>query len=194
MRFCPNCKYPNPDDRTICEACDTVLEQPTSAHGSNGNGNTAPGVTKALDPSIVQNHPILAGFTSGAKEKSFLRLEIFGEVEPLIVPLKKEIIFGRRDPALPKQPDVDLSPYAGYRMGVSRSHAKLTRNAEGHLLLADLGSSNGTFLNDTRLDYHQSYKVNDGDLIALGQMVIQIFYTEEKDKPASPPPSEPQST
>ena len=34
---------------------------------------------------------------------------------------------------------------------VSRHHARLTRDQEGRLLLEDLGSTNGTFVNDAQV-------------------------------------------
>jgi DNA-binding response OmpR family regulator len=48
---------------------------------------------------------------------------------------------------------------------VSRHHAELRRQGDGHLL-ADLGSTNGTFLNGQRLI--QALSLRDGDVIEVG--------------------------
>src|SRR5690606_31738371 len=101
-----------------------------------------------------------------------LRIEIEGGATPIILkPQTQDMILGRRDPTTGATPEVDLTPYAGYRMGVSRKHSSL-RLENNELNLWDLGSSNGTFLNGTRLTPHQPYLVHDGDEIRLGQMVL----------------------
>jgi pSer/pThr/pTyr-binding forkhead associated (FHA) protein len=104
-----------------------------------------------------------------------LRIEIEGGATPILVYPKQEIIFGRRDPTSGGMPDVDLTPYAGYRMGVSRRHAAI-RLQDKRLDVSDLGSSNGTFLNGTRLSAHRPYQLRDGDEIRLGQMVMRVFF------------------
>jgi pSer/pThr/pTyr-binding forkhead associated (FHA) protein len=78
-------------------------------------------------------------------------------------------------------PDVDLTAYAGYRMGVSRRHAAV-RLQDKQLHLSDLGSSNGTFINGARLIAHRPYQLRDGDEIRLGQMVLRIFFQSNKDR------------
>lgn len=54
---------------------------------------------------------------------------------------------------------------------VSRKHAELTF-CDGALYLRDLGSTNGTFVNGTRV--HQSCPVNHGDLLQFGQIVFRV--------------------
>lgn len=54
---------------------------------------------------------------------------------------------------------------------VSRKHAELTF-CEGSLYLRDLGSTNGTFVNGTRIK--QSCPVNHGDLLQFGQIVFRV--------------------
>jgi pSer/pThr/pTyr-binding forkhead associated (FHA) protein len=85
------------------------------------------------------------------------------------------MILGRRDPTTGATPEVDLTPYAGYRMGVSRKHASL-RLEDNQLNIWDLGSSNGTFINGMRLNPHRPYPIRDGDEIRLGQMVLRMFF------------------
>lgn len=112
-----------------------------------------------------------------------LRLEIEGGPEPIVFKPKPETIFGRRDPATGAMPDVDLTPFAGYRMGVSRRHAAIRQGEEQSLNIWDLGSSNGTYLNGQKLSAHRPYRLHDGDELRLGQMVIRIrFQTEDTIK------------
>jgi pSer/pThr/pTyr-binding forkhead associated (FHA) protein len=60
-------------------------------------------------------------------------------------------------------------------MGVSRRHASLALE-NNKLNLWDLGSSNGTFINGTRLTPHQPSPLRDGDEVRLGQMVLRLFF------------------
>jgi EAL domain-containing protein (putative c-di-GMP-specific phosphodiesterase class I) len=54
---------------------------------------------------------------------------------------------------------------------VSRKHAELTL-CDGVLYLRDLGSTNGTFVNGTRVQ--QSCPINHGDLLQFGQIVFRV--------------------
>ncbi|NJL95721.1 MAG: FHA domain-containing protein [Anaerolineae bacterium] len=114
--------------------------------------------------------------TSVFPAAGYLRFEILGELKPLLVRLEDKVLVGRRDPSLIIQPDVDLSPYSGYRMGISRTHAQITRNAENLLALIDLGSANGTFLNGQRLKPHSPIRLRSGDEVNFGQMVVHVYY------------------
>jgi len=151
--------------------------------------------TKSIDSSSDQDQAQLGVDASVLKDVTVqgaeafqegyvLRLEIEGSPEPILFKPKPETIFGRRDPATGAMPDIDLTPFAGYRMGVSRRHAAI-RFGEGQTLeLWDLGSSNGTYLNGQRLSAHRPYRLHDADEIRLGQMVIQLYYQPQKKQAA----------
>jgi pSer/pThr/pTyr-binding forkhead associated (FHA) protein len=51
---------------------------------------------------------------------------------------------------------------------ISKYHASLALNSEGDLLLADTGSTNGTFLNGTRIAYGKAVKVTERDKVRFG--------------------------
>ncbi len=55
---------------------------------------------------------------------------------------------------------------------VSRRHAALSHDAEGRAWLADLGSSNGTFVNGKRLVPHRPTRLEPGGRIQLGASVV----------------------
>ncbi len=69
--------------------------------------------------------------------------------------------------------DIDLTPYGGYEYGVSRMHAAL-RIAPDGVFVADLNSSNGTFLNGLRLRPHVPYPLHHQDTLMLGKLAIKI--------------------
>ncbi len=49
---------------------------------------------------------------------------------------------------------------------ISREHARLTRGADGEVLVQDLGSTNGTFVNGHRIA--APTRIRPGDVIELG--------------------------
>ena len=71
-------------------------------------------------------------------------------------------------------PDIDLTPYQAYASGVSRLHAVVKRDSE-RVLVMDLGSSNGTYVNGRRINPHVEEALNHGDILALGKLKIQVL-------------------
>ena len=63
--------------------------------------------------------------------------------------------------------------------GVSRHHAQLVRNATGSVKLVDLGSANGTFVNEMKVT---SAVLDDGDRIRIGQHVFDFAYEHDDDR------------
>jgi pSer/pThr/pTyr-binding forkhead associated (FHA) protein len=57
---------------------------------------------------------------------------------------------------------------------VSRRHAVL-RNADGRLVLEDIGSRNGTFVNNDRLD--EPKELSDGDEVLIGETLWRVEST-----------------
>jgi two-component system cell cycle response regulator len=64
--------------------------------------------------------------------------------------------------------------------GVSRNHAKIVLRADGSLQLLDMGSTNGTFYNGTRIDIQT---LKDGDKIQIGSaMILKFSYQDTLDE------------
>ena len=96
-----------------------------------------------------------------------------GQILPLAD--RTEFTLGRVSEGQPIMPDVDLTPYNAYASGVSRLHATL-KKVGGRVVIMDLGSSNGTYVNENRLKDHVEYPLAHGDLIALGKLRIQVLF------------------
>ncbi|MBI5931561.1 MAG: FHA domain-containing protein [Chloroflexi bacterium] len=94
--------------------------------------------------------------------------------QPLRLTVKEEILIGRYQDGLPA-PDIDLTAYYGYLSGVSRRHAKI-RVVDSEVILVDLGSSNGTWVNESKLMPHQTHPLKNGDIIRLGQLLMFIYF------------------
>jgi len=75
---------------------------------------------------------------------------------------------------------------------LSRQHARLYRSGSD-LLLEDLGSTNGTWVNDNRIVTQVALR--DGDLVRCGRTVLQAFVTEPASRaPDHEPETEPEQT
>lgn len=197
---CPNCGHHNRVGELICNYCNTSLlgEAPsmktkqfdqdarpgtgilsdTTAQTSNQPMSTDTGVpvrpTRPDDTGVIKTIVKSAG-SDVFQETMLLRLEVEGYPTPILVYPKAETILGRRDPSTGMMPDVDLTTYAGYRLGVSRKHAVIQLKQK-RLEIYDLGSSNGTFVNGARLEPHKPVVLRDGDEITLGKMVMRALF------------------
>ncbi len=106
--------------------------------------------------------------------QSWISLHIIESGQILPLADRTEFTLGRSAEGQPIVPDVDLSSYNAYANGVSRLHAaiKLVNN---RIVVVDLGSSNGTYLNGVRLSPYIETPVSHGDLIYLGKLKIQVL-------------------
>jgi serine/threonine-protein kinase len=94
----------------------------------------------------------------------------------LSVPDRPELIVGRSDPQSNSYPDVDLGPYGGLELGISRRHFRLSRTGE-QFYIEDLSSVNGTVINGQRIPSHNLHPLRPGDRIALGKMELTFDLT-----------------
>lgn len=61
---------------------------------------------------------------------------------------------------------------------VSKIHAALLMTAEGTLLVADTGSTNGTYINGRRIAYGESRLIEDGDVVGFGDVEVRLRKSE----------------
>ncbi|MFN2530091.1 MAG: FHA domain-containing protein [Pyrinomonadaceae bacterium] len=57
---------------------------------------------------------------------------------------------------------------------VSKIHAALMMTSEGTLLLADTGSTNGTYINGRRISYGESRIIDEGDVVGFGDVEVRL--------------------
>lgn len=57
---------------------------------------------------------------------------------------------------------------------VSKIHATLLLNSEGTLMVADTGSTNGTFINGRRISYGEARQIEDGDVVGFGDVEVRF--------------------
>jgi len=62
---------------------------------------------------------------------------------------------------------------------VSKMHASLLLNSEGKLVIADTGSTNGTYLNDERIAYGKAIEIFASDRVKFGAVEVVLKFTPE---------------
>jgi pSer/pThr/pTyr-binding forkhead associated (FHA) protein len=59
---------------------------------------------------------------------------------------------------------------------VSKIHASLVMNSENQIMVADTGSTNGTFINDQRIAYGRAFPVTNADRVKFGNIEVTFEY------------------
>jgi|GEM_PF-3321749 len=109
----------------------------------------------------------------GTTELLIVSFYMPGRTEPIIVNGSKTITIGRRDPKRRINPTIDLTEDHGAKLGVSRLHAEMNF-VNGKYYVKDTGSSNGTWVNDTKLQPYQPHPVMTGDQVRIGQLAVVV--------------------
>lgn len=91
------------------------------------------------------------------------------------VPLLDQILIGRSGKESDLQPALDLGEDDGAEMGVSRIHAAIQWSNYG-LVVLDLGSTNGTQLNSSRLPVQRPFNLQSGDELRFGDLLVHVFF------------------
>jgi pSer/pThr/pTyr-binding forkhead associated (FHA) protein len=167
FNICRNCGHKNRPGDLVCQNCGTMLVDgmehgPGTKKLDSDEGSASQQAQTASDQLVF---PVDAKIAIKLKEVD----------EPMIYEVTDSITIGRYDKTRDHSPEVDMHRYAGYLLGVSREHARLHRNEE-RLLLEDLGSSNGTFLNGRRLPARTPTPVPDRSTIRVGDMYFTVFF------------------
>jgi hypothetical protein len=102
-----------------------------------------------------------------------LRATVLNNGRHINLPLAVPVLIGRSDSPRGFFPDLDLSNDGGYDSGVSRRHARIAVVNEA-AFVEDLESANGTFINDQRLTARSPQRLQRGDELRLGSMILRI--------------------
>lgn len=151
MIHCPQCATDNIPNTLFCDICGADLR---------------PGA--APPPAAAAAHP---GVPARAAPRLYCLVQETNQWLPL--PTLPRLVLGRADAASGSRPDLDLSPFRGAQLGVSRRHAQLHWGEHG-LLLEDLGSMNGTFINEQRLPPQRPVALPQGAQVRLGTLRLRF--------------------
>jgi transcription elongation factor Elf1 len=96
----------------------------------------------------------------------------------LVVRLHSSATVGRSDESQMAVPTVDFAKHHGLEYGVSRMHARLERS-DNMVILSDLGSRNGTYINQQWCRPHSEYIIRDQDEIMFGRLKTRVHFRSE---------------
>jgi hypothetical protein len=163
---CPLCHHPNPSGAHFCQQCGAPLN----------SGTTTIGI--AEHASHVSKEPELSKAPAGVSSRYWVDehtvgLHVTGYPQPIMIRDARDILLGRAVGG-ETPPTVDLSDYHAHLLGVSRKHAVI-RAVEAGFVVEDLGSQNGTWLNEQRLSPHVPRPLSHGDQLRLGQLIVFVY-------------------
>ncbi len=167
---CAQCgHFCRPDD-THCSRCRANLQHTEPIHGRSTR--------------LLSRRPLVVTSQSHGSDRfeatasALLQILPSGACLPLTI--TASVMLGRTAPRETSHPDViDLTPYNAHQHGVSRSHC-LLRRRDKRLVVTDLGSTNGTYLNGELLLPHRDYVLADGDHLVLGSLHLIVFFNATK--------------
>jgi len=171
---CPVCGAATLPGEAFCDNCGAALLTPTSYTQAPV---PQPAQQFGAPPSYSQSpmaSPGAGAATGYAPSRTLTASFVIAQPPPpatIQIPDRPELIVGRSDPQSNSYPDVDLGPYGGLDLGVSRRHFRLTRNGE-HFYLEDLNAMNGSIINGQRIPPYTLHPLRSGDRITLGKMEI----------------------
>lgn len=167
--ICPVCKGSNEPNAIICLHCGAALEDPLTNPDSRTKRTDLP--ADVLDG--IQDWSV----DEAAVPKNGIAIYVEDKFSPVRVDSRKEIILGRKSGKTAQLSDklLDLSPLGGYGQGVSRRHAVILLTDQGYEIF-DLGSANGTWVNESRLTPQKHYPLNSGAYLRLGKMRLFVLY------------------
>jgi len=157
---CLHCGKTNQRHEVFCYSCGQLLEPVKGAFDTRvlGESNSAPLDSEHFGPDSV------------------LVLRVRGSTENYEARPQKsdhEIIIGRSTKGSVLAPDIDLTNRQASDLGVSRLHLSIKFDAEHEaVLVADLGSANGSFINGQRMMPKEVRVLRHGDELRLGKLVL----------------------
>jgi len=160
MIRCPVCHHMEYDGALYCSECGAPLHQGPVTTQSLVTGEDAWPTGGGAAPAAADARVALFLVESGQR----ICLDRVGEWT-----------LGRLTSGQAVVPDIDLTPYQAYEQGVSRLHATIRIDGKGRVSIIDMGSSNGTRVNGTKILPNTPRPLQHGDMVALGKLVFQIL-------------------
>jgi CRP-like cAMP-binding protein len=131
----------------------------------------------AADPAVEEQAELPVVTRARAESSLCLMHEESRASFPLSV--SGETVIGRHDPVTGLRPGIDLSPIDPDRSS-SRSHAKIYFQEGAFHLVEEVGTTNGTFVNGSRLEAGRPLRVAAGDQLRLG--LVELLLTDESGR------------
>jgi len=168
MNRCNACGETHLDGALFCTECGAYLLSETDSH------ETLETAIHAKLDSDVSTRPLEYRLGFGIKADRIVFV-IPSSGRRLTLDIGDSISIGRLDARHGIRPEIDLTLDQGADKGVSREHA-LVHNSEEGVVLVDLGSTNGTRINDWQLPPEQPHLLREGDAVRFGKLLVQIYF------------------
>jgi hypothetical protein len=161
---CPVCERPNVSEEVICYACGSLLHPETKF----GRTNILPPKTGELQNDAFFGNEMSLCLMPESEGESIL-------LQPQLA--SRELTIGRSEKGDTASIDIDLAPLNAVQHGVSRIHASLRYDTNGETIsILDLGSTNGTYLNEQRLHGNERRVIRNGDTIRFARLGLRVVY------------------
>lgn len=164
MITCPTCQHAEVEGALFCSECGAQLVSIQNLKTQNFQ------LDNNISPPPQRENAKTAQYSPTDK----ITLQVLDGGQFISLSNRHEFTVGRISDGQPVMPDIDLTPYSAYENGVSRLHAVIKRG-DTQVSLMDLGSSNGTYLNGTRLTPDQDYPLQHGHIVSFGKLKIQFL-------------------
>ncbi|MFI5889756.1 FHA domain-containing protein [Actinoplanes sp. NPDC051513] len=161
-RACVECGVTPRGDEESCRICGGLVPPVAGRDAPDASG----GETVALPPVLLgPRADDAAGASGGSSAGDLLRVVLEPEAYTIEVRRGEQVVLGRA---------LDISPHAGYLRrfdDVSRRHATLRVDAEGHAFVRDEYSTNWTVRNGARIVPGDERPLHGGDRLRFGSSV-----------------------
>lgn len=169
MFACPTCGFKNHEGALFCEACGAYFH----TGGTLATNALEGGSTAQPDPPRIPKTP-----SEAFDGESMLILVSEADQRRFVADASRTtLLLGRSDRRSRLFVDIDLTSEGGQAHGVSRRHARV-HFLNGHYLLEDLESLNGTYLNGRKLKPYLQEVLHEGDEVRLGSLVLKVSFEE----------------
>jgi pSer/pThr/pTyr-binding forkhead associated (FHA) protein len=166
---CGNCGAVYRYGEPVCRGCGAILDSPKPRMQDDTNDFAAE-LTGTLNDAEARPKVGAVQFT---------QTPIFLEIDGirLMLPPVEAIVLGRfSGTSGDVQPDIDLTSFGAHEKGVSRRHVQIKRKGT-LVLVTDIGSANGTWLNGQRLLVNGERLLRHGDELQLSHLKLRVRYT-----------------
>lgn len=166
MQLCPNCQTKQFEGTIFCAECGASLLPASRRETTLSLGQESPSGEAGAEPVELPS-------PKPARRGPQITLVVMNSGRRINLDIGEDLLIGRKDNARGIFPDVDLGLEGGYDAGVSRRHAILSYS-EGAYTIEDLSSANGTFVNEQRLAPQIPTRINAGDELKCGTLLMRV--------------------
>ena len=146
VKICPSCGYKNQPGNSMCDICNADISGVTPVD-EDAKAQKAPEAEQKSEPVVNSSSTVL-------ERRNILKFAAADGSGSFSV--SGEAVIGREGAGV---------EYLSSHMTVSRRHARLNYN--GTWTIEDLNSSNGTYVNERRLEPGEKAQIKQGDRVSL---------------------------